>query len=331
MDPRRETGILAARLRQARACRVPLLESGETTACRMLDGEGDGVPGATVDWYDGVAVLSLYRPLPLDEEQALVEATAEALSARAVYVKRRPRDGRAAAGASKELAPEEPASGEALPEHEAKESGLRFRIRPAQGMGVGLYLDMRETRAWVKSNAAGRAVLNCFAYTCAFSAMARAGGARSALNLDLSRRSLEWGAENARLNGQTVDGRDFVSGDVFDWLPRLRRKGRQFDLLVLDPPSFATSRRKVFAAGRDYPLLVSLAAKVLAPSGLLVACCNLEKLPEERFARMVDDGLASAGRSGRVVACLGPSPVDFPSAGGKGPGTWLKVRILDVR
>jgi len=325
-------GGLTSRLREARARRAPLLASGETTACRMVNGEADGVEGATVDWYDGVAVLSLYRPLPGPDERALVEATAEALSARAVYLKRRPRDGRAAAGAKEQLAPEAPAWGQPLPEHEAKESGLRFRIRPAQGMGVGLYLDMRETRAWVKANAAGRAVLNCFAYTCAFSVMARAGGARSAMDVDLSRRSLEWGEENARLNGLPVDGRDHLAGDVFEWLPRLRRKERRFDLVVLDPPSFATSRRQVFAAGRDYPKLVSLASRVLPDGGgVLVACCNLEKLPEDRFARMVEAGLESAGRRGRVVERFGPSGVDFPQAQGKAPGTWLKVLVLDVR
>jgi len=297
----------------------------------MVNGEADGVPGATIDWFDGVAVLGLYQPLPEEEERALVEATAEALSARAVYLKRRPRDGRAAARDKELLAPEAPASGEALPEHEAMESGLRFRIRPAQGLGVGLYLDMRETRAWVKAHAEGLRVLNCFAYTCAFSAMARAGGARGALNVDLSRRSLDWGAENARLNGQPVDGRDFIAGDVFEWLPRLRKKEQAFELVVLDPPSFATSKRQVFAAGRDYPKLVSLASRVLAPGGILVACCNLEKLAQDRFERMVEVGLESAGRSGRAMARFGPSPLDFPSAGGKAPGTWMKVLVLDVR
>jgi 23S rRNA (cytosine1962-C5)-methyltransferase len=295
----------------------------------MVNGEADGVPGATVDWFDGVAVLSAYEAMEPEAERALVEACREVFSARAVYVKRRPRDGRSAAREKEQLAPETPAAGEALPEHEAMEGGLRFRIRPAQGMGVGLYLDIRETRAWVKANAAGRRVLNCFAYTCAFSAMARAGGARSALNVDLSRRSLEWGAENARLNGQAVDGRDFLAGDVFEWLPRLRKQERRFELVVLDPPSFATSKRQVFAAGRDYPKLVSLASRVLAPGGALVTCCNLEKLSEERFARMVEAGLA--GKSFQVAARFGPSPVDFPSAGGKAPGTWLKVLVLDVR
>ena len=331
MAARREADSLVPRIREARARRAPLLDSRHTTAFRMVNGEADGVPGATVDWFDGVAVLSLYRSLPEESERALVEACAEALSARAVYLKRRPRDGRAAGRDRELLAPEAPASGEPLPEHEAMEGGLRFRIRPAQGLGVGLYLDMREARAWVQAHSRGLRVLNCFAYTCAFSAMARAGGARGALNVDLSRKALDWGAENARLNGQPVDGRDFLAGDVFEWLPRLRRKEEKFELVVLDPPSFATSKRQVFAAGRDYPKLVSLASRVLAPGGVLVACCNLEKLPEDRFARMVEGGLESAGRSGRTVARFGPSPVDFPAAGGKAPGTWLKVLVLDVR
>jgi 23S rRNA (cytosine1962-C5)-methyltransferase len=324
-------GDLAERFRRAMERRRPLLERADTTAFRMVNAEGDGVPGVTVDWLDGVAVASLYRPFSEEEELAIAGAAVRAFSARGVYLKRRPREARVAATARREaLAPETPAAGEAIPEHEVREGGLRFRVRPAQGLAVGLYLDIRDTRAWVREQARGRAVLNCFAYTCAFSVAARAGGAASAINVDLSRRALDWGEENARLNGLPVDRRDFLSGDVFEWLPRLRKRGQRFDLVVLDPPSFSTTRGRVFAAGRDYAGLCAAAAPVVSGGGLLVACCNLEKLAEDRFQRMVEDGLRRAGRSGRLVKKLGPSAIDFPTSGGRHAGTWLKVLAFEL-
>lgn len=322
---------LEERFRRARERRGPLLEDEGTTAFRMVNAEGDGVPGIAVDWLDGVAVVSLYQPFTEEEERAVAAAAAGALCARSVYLKRRPKEARVAATTRREaLAPEAPAAGEAVPELEVKEAGLCFRVRPAQGLAVGLYLDIRDTRAWVRAQARGRSVLNCFAYTCAFSVAARAGGATSAINVDLSRRALDWGEENARLNGQPVDRRDFLSGDVFDWLPRLRKRGQRFDLVVLDPPSFATGRRQVFAAGRDYPKLCAVAARVVSAGGLLVACCNLEKLAEDRFQRMVEEGLHRAERPGTLVKRLGPSPLDFPASGGRQAGTWLKVLAFEL-
>src|SRR5207248_9319272 len=100
---------------------------------------------------------------------------------------------------------------------------------------VGLYLDAREVRAWVREHAAGKLALNCFSYTCGYAVAALAGGARRVVNVDISRRVLDWGAENAELNGQAVSRRDYIAGDVFEWLDRFAKKGEVFDLVILDP------------------------------------------------------------------------------------------------
>src|SRR5690606_23072127 len=111
-------------------------------------------------------------------------------------------------------------------------NGLRFIICPGQGLSVGLYLDMRDGRQWVRGQVAGRTVLNCFAYTCAFGVYSHAGGAARVVNLDLSRRVLDWGEENLRRNGVEPRRIDHIAGDTFDWLGRFQKKGEQFDCVI---------------------------------------------------------------------------------------------------
>ncbi|MBZ4418941.1 class I SAM-dependent rRNA methyltransferase [Myxococcus sp. RHSTA-1-4] len=317
-------------LRASRERRGPLLSDARTTAFRVLNGEADGVPEVTADAFGGLYVISLYRDLTPAEEATLLDAAVAAWAPRSLYLKRRPREARVLANVAKEaLAPETAARGEPVESLTALENGLSFLIRPGQGLSVGLYLDMRDTRVWLKDEVRGRTVLNLFAYTCAFGVVATAGGAKRALNIDASRRVLDWGEENARLNGQSVDRYDYVAGDVFDWLKRLAKKGEAFDVVVADPPSFSTTRTARFSAARDYAKLAEAAARVVAPGGRLVACCNHAGLPSRRFEAMVAEGLALAGRQGRAVRSLGPSPLDFPSPPGQEPA--LKVHVVELR
>ncbi len=320
-------GALVDVLRAAGERRRPLWEDPDTTAFRLVNGEPDGVPEVTVDVFEDVYVASLYRDFSLAEEEVLLDALVATWKPRSLYLKRRPREARHLANVAKEqLAPEEPARGEAVESLVAKENGLRFLIRPAQGLSVGLYLDMRDTRRWLAGEVRGLSVLNLFAYTCGFGVAATAGGARRSLNVDASRRVLEWGEENARLNDQPVDRYDYVAGDVFEWLGRLARKEETFDVVVADPPSFATTRRSRFSAAKDYASLAEACARVVSPGGRLVACCNLATLAPRRFEAMVAEGVARAGRQGQAVKSLGPSPVDFPVSPEQPVA--LKVRVL---
>ncbi|MBX5483255.1 MAG: class I SAM-dependent rRNA methyltransferase [Myxococcaceae bacterium] len=311
--------------------RAPLRQRTPTTnAFRLVNARGDALPDVTVDLFDKVAVLSLYRDLPPDEEVRLAEAVRQTSGARAVYLKRRPREARVAANVAKsEVAPESPITGERVDELTVLENGVHFVIRPGQGLSVGLYLDMRDTRQWVREQIRGRTLLNTFAYTCGFGVYAHHGGAARAVNVDLSRRVLDWGEENLRRNGFLPDRRDHLAGDCFEWLKRLAKKGETFDVVVLDPPSFSTSRSGRFSAARDYPKLAAAAAPVVADGGWLVACCNLQQLSGARFEAMVQAGIAQAGRSARLIQRLGPSAIDFPSTSDEPPG--LKVRVYEVR
>lgn len=294
--------------------RAPLRESVHTNAYRAFHADADGVPGVTVDWFDGVCVVSLYVAWDEKTEREWLEGSAEELRPQAVYLKRRPRQAsRIAKLDAQALAPERPAFGQPVAERTVLENGLRFLIRPAQGLASGLYLDMRDTRKWLRGEVQSGRVLNCFAYTCGFGICARAGGAERVVNVDLSRRALEWGQENARLNGQAVAGQDYLCGDVFDWLRRFRKRQEQFDFVVLDPPSFATAKGTQFTASSDWPRLIASASPIVERTGTVLACCNQASLPLERFERMVRRGFETASRPAALVQRLGASKLDFPS------------------
>ncbi|MBK7860593.1 MAG: class I SAM-dependent rRNA methyltransferase [Archangiaceae bacterium] len=218
----------------------------------------------TVDVFGDVAILSTYAEVD-------VEAVVAQLTQPTVYLKKRPREARRVV--QDDAAPAVPVRGPAVESLVATEQGLKFEIRPPNGLSVGLYLDAREARAWVRAQARGRTVLNLFAYTCGFGVAAMAGEAARVLNLDRSRKVLDWGERNYALNGLVPVRRDFVAGDAFEWVRRLAKKGEKFDLVVLDPPSFATSEGSRFSAERDYAGLVAQVAPLVGQT--LVACCNL--------------------------------------------------------
>lgn len=290
----------------------------ETTCYRWLDEE---LPGVTVDRFNSVAVLSLYTDTA--DEQAIAEALAATAGIEAVYVKRRPREARKLANeASEALAPPLPLIGKPVEALTVTEQGTRFEIRPGNGLSVGLYLDARDARAWVKANAGGRTVLNTFAYTCGFSVSARLGGAKRTVNVDASRKVLDWGERNCALNGLPTLRFDFISGDTFDWLARFAKKGEKFDLVILDPPGFATTKSSRFTAERDYHRLAAAAQRVVSPGGLLLAMCNVEQ-----SARAFEDQLTHGlvGRKVTEVTRFGASAVDFrqPSA--------LRCHVLELR
>jgi 23S rRNA (cytosine1962-C5)-methyltransferase len=204
-----------------------------------------------------------------------------------------------------------------------RENGVRYEIRFDQGYSVGLFLDQRDNRRRLLTGhvAAGFAlqdspgtppeVLNCFAYTCAFSVCGALGGAR-VTSLDLSRKYLDWGRRNFEANGLDPADHDFIFGDVFDWLRRLGKKGRLFDTVLLDPPTFSRSKeRGDFRAERDFGALAASAAAVLKPGGVLFASTNAARLEPEAFLAQIRGALAGVGR--RVVCeHYVPQPPDFP-------------------
>ncbi len=292
----------------------------DTDLWRAVDGELDGVE---VDCFGAVAVLSLFRAATPEEERALAEAVAELLPAKSVYLKRRPKEARRAANESADwVAPPVPLVGPEVPSLVCRELGLSFEIRPANGLSVGLYVDARDARAWVRAQAGGARVLNGFAYTCGFGVAAGKGGAARAVNVDLSRKVLDWGARNTELNALLAERRDFISGDVFEWLKRFAKKDERFELVILDPPGFSTAKEGRFTAARDYHRLVAAALPVVAQRGRLLCLCNVAALSERELEAQVLRG--ASARRGRVVERFGASPIDCAQP------SRLKVLVVEV-
>lgn len=295
----------------------------ETTAYREWHGAGDGLePGVYVDR------LGEYRLIQRGETAESVEAEKQRWSVglqpgEGVYLKRLDRHVRQST--PEEVAPQWLAGASAPERFEIRENGVRYELAFNEGYSVGLFLDQRDNRRRLLVNHVGadfpafesgavagqREVLNTFAYTCAFSVCAALGGARTT-SLDLSRKYLEWGRRNFELNGLDSSAHDFIYGDCFEWMRRLAKKGRRFDAVLLDPPTFSRSKEHGdFRTERDYGELVENALMLLKPGGLLFASTNTARWAPERFLDQVHEAIGHSQR--RILRELYvPQPPDFP-------------------
>ncbi|WP_184128898.1 class I SAM-dependent methyltransferase [Deinococcus humi] len=266
-----------------------------------------------LDLAGAIGVLSLYADLSPQEEMELAGACAGAAELVGLYLKRRPPEARHAANVAREwLSPPDPVWGEARGEVTVLENGVPFVIRPGSDLSLGLFADARPARQWVRQHPPAR-VLNTFAYTCGFGLNAVLGGAATVKNVDLSRKVLAWGQENYALSGLAAPDSDFLYGDVFDWFRRLSRRGDIFDLVILDPPSFARGKAGIWRAERDYARLTAMAAAVTAPGGQVLTLLNHAGVSAAHFERMVRLGLQEAGRQKQDAVRLDAGE-DFPGA-----------------
>jgi 23S rRNA (cytosine1962-C5)-methyltransferase len=291
-----------APLTAAREFRELLFDPAETNAYRLVSGAADGWPGVIVDEYAGRRLV-----------QRLTEAApVPPLSGPAVYEQLATKQSRSApvcvAG--------EPISGR----FPIRENGVTFLVGFGEGLSTGIFLDQRENRRrLLKMALGGKRVLNCFAYTCAFSVAAAKAGAITT-SVDLSRKYLEWGKENFRANQLDPDRHEFVFGDVFEWLRRFAKRGERWDVVLLDPPTFATTKQgRRFQAERDYGELAALALRVVGPGGTLFCSSNQRTLTPENFERAI----RGAGRGIRELE-FATVPFDYRVAEGERPylKTW---------
>ncbi|HEU4410897.1 MAG TPA: class I SAM-dependent methyltransferase [Polyangiaceae bacterium] len=311
-----------ARLARAGLARYGLDRGGETTTFRLANEAADGLPrGAAVDLYGPYAVVHVYDAAGQAPYLGPLAEALEALGARGVYAKHHPRSASTLADPTRDdVAPARPLRGEAAPDPLwVREAGLVLLCRLGAGLATGLYLDQRDNRARVRAAAAGRSVLNLFAYTGAFSVAAAAGGARRTVTVDVSRPALAWAAENLRANGFGDERTHrLVRDDALVFLRRAAVRGDRFDLLVVDPPSFATTKASRFVAEHDLGSLLASALAVAAPGALVLACTNHRATGRARFRHVLDDAAARAGRRLERVRDLDP-PRDFPAAPGEEP------------
>lgn len=302
------------RLEQARTRREALgLPSTSTNAYRLVHGEADGLPGFTVDVYGRFAVASSYLSDALAEEREehFLDALA-ALGFAGVYLKRRPKQANVLGDEERHArAPERAMRGrDAPPELTVLESGMPFLVRLGEGLSTGLFLDQRENRAEVRDRAHGLRVLNLFAYTCGFGVAAAIGGAQETINIDLAKNALERGKRNYQASGLDLADHRFYARDALQELPKLSRRSERFDLVIVDPPSYARSKHSRFTVERSFEALLADALKLLTPSGALFASTNHAGLSMAGFERMLRGACRQAGASGQISSR--PLPPDYP-------------------
>jgi 23S rRNA (cytosine1962-C5)-methyltransferase len=341
-----DAGWLRERVWAAWELRAPLREAG-VTAHRWLFGEGDGLPGLTVDLYGDWAVVQTY----MDGAEALLGWLAAALreiaSLRGIVLRGRGTELEAPRTESREPRTEnqEPRTiivgrrssvvgrrssvlwGE-LPTRElvVEEYGLRFYADLGMGQKTGLFLDQRENRRFVEGLSYGCEVLNCFAYTGAFSLYALRGGARAVVSADIGHGLAEAAATNIALNRLDAARHSFVTGDCFELLARYAEEGRLFDLVILDPPSFAKSKQKRYAALRAYTKLNTLALRCVRPGGLLATASCTSQVGPEAFKELLAAAGASAERRLQIFHEAG-QPLDHPVPAYFPEGRYLKFVV----
>lgn len=255
-----------------------LIFGAETNAFRLIAGAADGFADVIVDSYDG---------------RLLVQWQTESVDS-ALYDRLGPVIYEQLCTKQKRTAPR-CVRGATETRFAVRENGLTFLVGFGEGLSTGLFLDQRENR-WrlLQSDLRGKSVLNTFAYTCAFSVAAAKAGAATT-SVDLSRHYLEWGRENFRANDLPLDDHEFLAGDVFEWFQRFAKRGRRWDVVILDPPTFSTTKRgRRFQAERDYGALAAQAAALVAPGGWLFCSTNQRTISPEQFE-------ATIRRCGRAI------------------------------
>jgi 23S rRNA (cytosine1962-C5)-methyltransferase len=299
--------------------RRAIIDSLETNAYRLLHGASDGHPGLYAEKLAENLLVSSARDLSSHEEKFSMDLAARN-GCQSIWHKKLIRETTAAK--TTESGPRHCSGAAGAKPFLIRENGLQYELSFQEGYSVGLFLDQRDNRRRLRHGHVaagfpsiaprpGATLLNTFAYTCGFSVAAAAGGFRTT-SLDLSRKYLDWGKRNFVHNQMDPGAHDFIYGDVLDWLGRLARKSRAFEVVILDPPTFSQSKESgVFRARKDYAKLVAAAVRVLKKPGTLFASTNAADWEPEEFGAVVERAIIQAGRKSLAVH-YAPQPPDFP-------------------
>jgi 23S rRNA (cytosine1962-C5)-methyltransferase len=317
-DEEVDRGFWEQRLGRAAAYRARVV--GDSSAFRLIYGEADGFPGLIVDHYAGHFVFQVLHPGMERALPVIIEAL-KANSPRSLTL-RNDVEVRTLEGLPLEVAT---IWGELPPLVEVREGGVRLWVDIRGGQKTGLFLDQRENRVAAGAYAQGEA-LDCFAYQGSF-ALHLAPRCQKVTMVESSAPALARAQENARLNG--VDNLEPVKENVFNYLKNAAKGGRRFDLIVLDPPAFAKSRRERQAAAKGYHEINRRAFQLLNPGGVLITCSCSYNLSEPEFLEIVRKAAADAHRQARLMERRGASR-DHPALLSLPESLYLKCFILEV-
>ncbi|HEU0031845.1 MAG TPA: class I SAM-dependent rRNA methyltransferase [Kofleriaceae bacterium] len=319
--------LIRQRVKAAIALRQRLLDLGKLGAVRLVNAESDGLPGIVVDRYGEYLVVQLFTSAVQNLRAMLYDALESELHPIAIYEQRRFKSlgGEAPRQAAAELVRGTPAPVEL----EVVEDDLKFMVDVTAPLSTGLFADLREGRRAVRHWARGRRVLNLFSYTGAISVYAHAGDAAEVCAVDVAAKAHARARRNFSASGFDPEKAEHVVGDVFKVLARFVERGRTFDMVVLDPPAFASAAArggKPWSAVRDYAELIGASLEVLVPGGLLVAASSTHKMSAPEFELALADG-ALAGRTRLQIVDRRTLPPDFPTLPGFPESNYLKFAV----
>ena len=307
--------------RQAKEKRSAYYQDELTTAFRLFNQEGDGFGGLIVDLYGDYAVFSWYNSYVYQIRKVISEAFRQVFpEVLGAYEKIRFK------GLDYESAH---VYGQEAPDFfTVLENGVLYQVFMNDGLMTGIFLDQHEVRgSLVDGLAMGKSLLNMFSYTAAFSVAAAMGGASQTTSVDLAKRSRELSQAHFQANGISTDDHRFVVMDVFEYFKYAKRKGLTYDVIVLDPPSFARNKKQTFSVAKDYHKLISQSLEILNPGGIIIASTNAANVSRQKFTEQIDKGFA--GRSYQILNKYG-LPADFAYNKKDESSNYLKVISMKV-
>lgn len=306
---------------QAKAKRQEFLQSDLTTAFRVFNQDGDGFGGITVDIYGDYAVFSWYNTFVHSLKHQIVAAFQEVYpEILGAYEKNRFQG-----------APVETAYiyGQEAPDtFVIRENGVAYEVFLNDGWMTGIFLDQHDVRGrLVDGLASGKRLLNLFSYTAAFSVAAAMGGAVETTSVDLAKRSKNLSQAHFEANGLGLESHRFVVMDVFEYFRYAKRKGLTYDVIILDPPSFARNKKQTFSVVKDYHRLIAESLEVLTPNGIIIASTNASNLSVAQFDQQIQKGLVGQEH---VYLQLDRLPRDFVYNKEDESSNYLKVYTIQV-
>ncbi|WP_105145265.1 class I SAM-dependent rRNA methyltransferase [Streptococcus suis] len=306
---------------KARQNRHRFYESNLTNAFRLFNQDGDNFGGITIDLYNEYAVFSWYNTFVYSIKDTIIAAFQMVFpEVRGAYEKIRFK------GLDHESAF---LYGQEAPDFfTVLENGVAYQVFMNDGLMTGIFLDQHEVRgSLVDGLAAGKSLLNMFSYTAAFSIAAAMGGAVETTSVDLAKRSRELSKAHFKVNGLELDNHHFVVMDVFEYFKYAKRKGLSYDVIVLDPPSFARNKKQTFSVAKDYHKLISQSLDILNPNGIIIASTNAANVSVEKFRQQIEKGFGS--KKHRYIADY-RLPADFTINKHDESSNYLKVFTIRV-
>jgi len=324
---RLDRGWVGQRLERAIALRRNHAGLGDTTAYRLVNGEGDGLPGLTVDCYGDYLMVQIYCAGWRRHMKLLIQTLDELLAPAGIYEKSRPQNTRELESEGDDKKYGNLLKGAPAPEPLlVLENGLSFQVSLERGLNTGLFLDQRKNRRDLMGRVKGKRFLNLFSYTGAFSVAAAAAGASLVTSVDASPGYMEKARGNFSLNRLNPKRHEFLVGDCLAVLDEMGRQLKCYDVILMDPPSFSTTAKSRFTTRGGTADLVAAALKLLKAGGVLVTSSNHQKVDLADYLKELRRGALQAGSQLQVISMCGqpedfPYPVTFPE------GRYLKYVI----